>query len=78
MPRSWRCEIPSEPSSARCSDGTTQVAPISRGGSCAHAVSIAAMMPCPMLAWQVAGCGARRRHSYGRSGRSSVDDSGRS
>lgn len=80
MPRSWRVEIPSEPSSARCSDGTTQVAPISRGSGCAHAVSIAAMMPspCPMLAWHVAGCGARRRHSYGRSGRSSVDDPGRS
>lgn len=73
VPRPWRGEIPS---SARCSDGATQVAPISRGGGCAHAVSIADMMPspCPMLAWHVAGCGARRRHSYGRSGRASVDD----
>lgn len=67
------------PAQRAAATGTTQVAPISRGGGCAHAVSIAsAMMPSPWLglAWHVAGCGARRRHSYGRSGRSSssVDD----
>lgn len=75
VPRPWRGEIPS---SARCSDRATQVAPISRGGGCAHAVSIADMMPspCPMLAWHVAGCGARRRHSYGRSGRRPLEASG--